>query len=288
MTYKYFYRLVLSVSILLLLGTMIYLGRRPRRTVLEIKNIQPGINYYRGFESDPYRAVYHLLEIDLTTPSLSFLGAEPGDGRKYAAQTVEEFARVNKAQIAINANFFYPFTADAPWDYYPRQGELVEVKGTLISDGVVHNWPEHRWPALCISDVPRAEIHASGRCPEGTKTAVAGNIQTLVDGEQIQFPDEELMPRTVIGVNETGDRMWILVIDGRQPFYSAGATLYFTSKLLKSVGASDVLNLDGGGSATMVIEENGEPKLFNSPIHTRIVMLQRPVANYLGIQISQE
>ncbi|MEM8485812.1 MAG: phosphodiester glycosidase family protein [Bacteroidota bacterium] len=281
------FRLILRAAVIFAVVTAIYLGRRPLRTDLFVGNIHPGVSYRRGIVNRPDRIVYHLIEVDLTTPGLSFTSTDPVTEIEYAAQTVEEFAAENDTEVAINGNFFYPFHSEAPWDFYPHRGDLVELSGIAINDGVRYSSPRHDWPALCISSEPRAEISSSGRCPAGTQTALAGNIQTVKDGRMVELPDEKVYTRNVIGVNETGDRLWILIVDGKQPFYSAGATFFFCAQLLKEAGATDVLNLDGGGSTTLVIKQDGEQQVFNAPYHTRVVMRQRPVANHLGIQIEK-
>ncbi|MFK7803923.1 MAG: phosphodiester glycosidase family protein [Anaerolineae bacterium] len=286
--FRRYFRILLVFTAIGIISLTIYFGRRPLRSELFIEAIHPGVDYYRNSNNQPYRTVYHLLEIDLTTPGLQIVGSTPEAGPEYAAQTVRDFAEAHGTQIAINANFFYPFRADAPWDYYPRSGEFVQVDGIAINDGVAYSRIRADRPALCMSAEPLAEIHRSGRCPSGTVMAIAGNLQTLRDGKQIEFSEENRLPRTVVGTNEAGDRLWILVVDGRQPLYSAGATHFYTSKLLKSAGATDVLNLDGGGSATLIIEEGGVQQLFNAPYHTRIVMRERPVANHLGVQIPNQ
>jgi hypothetical protein len=44
--------------------------------------------------------------------------------------------------------------------------------------------------------------------------------------------------------------------------------------------------LDGGGSSTMVFEEdNGEPVILNSPIDNYIPGRERPVANHFGVYV---
>jgi hypothetical protein len=59
-----------------------------------------------------------------------------------------------------------------------------------------------------------------------------------------------------------------MVIDGRQPGYSEGATLAETAALLISYGAYEGMNLDGGGSATLVMQSRlGFPQVLNSPIN---------------------
>jgi hypothetical protein len=50
-------------------------------------------------------------------------------------------------------------------------------------------------------------------------------------------------------------------VDGRQPGVSVGMSLFMLSDLLLELGAIDAMNLDGGGSTTMVIQN----KLVNKP-----------------------
>ncbi len=62
----------------------------------------------------------------------------------------------------------------------------------------------------------------------------------------------ERHPRTAVGV--TSDRKLLLVtVDGRQSTYSAGMTLDELTALMRRLGSREALNLDGGGSTTMVI-----------------------------------
>lgn len=59
-------------------------------------------------------------------------------------------------------------------------------------------------------------------------------------------------PRTVIGQDEAG-RIWLVAVDGRQPDYSIGMTFADLQRLCDRLGLVDALNLDGGGSTTMVV-----------------------------------
>jgi exopolysaccharide biosynthesis protein len=60
-------------------------------------------------------------------------------------------------------------------------------------------------------------------------------------------------PRTAIGVQADG-RVIMVVVDGRQPRYSAGLTLLGLAQLMRDLGAVDAMNLDGGGASTMVVK----------------------------------
>ena len=67
-------------------------------------------------------------------------------------------------------------------------------------------------------------------------------------------------PRTAAGVYADGTLV-LLVVDGRQPGVSTGFTISELRQLMLRMGVADALNLDGGGSSTLVID--GE--LANSP-----------------------
>ena len=59
--------------------------------------------------------------------------------------------------------------------------------------------------------------------------------------------------------------MLLLVIDGRQSF-SRGYTMVELANLMLELGAEDALNLDGGGSSTMVgLRPDGLLSVLNSP-----------------------
>lgn len=59
-------------------------------------------------------------------------------------------------------------------------------------------------------------------------------------------------PRTMFGVDRAG-YAWLVTVDGRQPDVSAGMTMLELQRLARRIGLTDALNLDGGGSTTMVV-----------------------------------
>jgi hypothetical protein len=59
-------------------------------------------------------------------------------------------------------------------------------------------------------------------------------------------------PRTLAGVRPDGTLL-LVTVDGWRPGWSAGMTLPEAARLMRSLGASDALNLDGGGSTTMTV-----------------------------------
>ena len=59
-------------------------------------------------------------------------------------------------------------------------------------------------------------------------------------------------PRTMAGVAPDG-RVLLVTVDGRRPRVSVGVTLAEGARVMRALGARDAMNLDGGGSTTMVV-----------------------------------
>lgn len=61
-------------------------------------------------------------------------------------------------------------------------------------------------------------------------------------------------PRTIVGRDVRG-AIWLVAVDGRQPDYSIGMTFAELQRLGDRLQLVDALNLDGGGSTTMVVRD---------------------------------
>ena len=59
-------------------------------------------------------------------------------------------------------------------------------------------------------------------------------------------------PRSLAGVRSDGSVL-LVTVDGRRPGWSAGVSLLEAARVMRSLGAREALNLDGGGSTTMVV-----------------------------------
>ncbi|MEP6619705.1 MAG: phosphodiester glycosidase family protein [bacterium] len=62
-------------------------------------------------------------------------------------------------------------------------------------------------------------------------------------------------PRTAAGLADNGRRLILAVVDGRQKPYSDGMSLRELATLMTALGARDAINLDGGGSTTLVFAD---------------------------------
>ena len=76
-----------------------------------------------------------------------------------------------------------------------------------------------------------------------------------------------LNPRTAVGLGAGGRRLWLVVVDGRQPGWSMGLTTEATASLLRALGATEALNLDGGGSSVLAVWDatTGGPRAVTRP-----------------------
>src|SRR5574338_134438 len=109
----------------------------------------------------------------------------------------------------------------------------------------------------------------------------------ILKGQTVpDLDDQEVQPRTALGINPNGRYLYLVVVDGRQPFYSEGATFAELAEILREQGACMAMSLDGGGSSTLVVQgEDGQPRILNTPIDNYIPGRERPVGNHLGVYI---
>jgi hypothetical protein len=101
---------------------------------------------------------------------------------------------------------------------------------------------------------------------EGRPTmAISGNHFLVRNGLIEVRDDRELAPRTAIGIDEDTDEVLMLAVDGRQ-HDSRGMTMVELANQMIDLGADEALNLDGGGSTTMVAKKaDGSTGVVNSP-----------------------
>jgi exopolysaccharide biosynthesis protein len=89
-------------------------------------------------------------------------------------------------------------------------------------------------------------------------------------------------PRTAAGIARGGKRLLLVVVDGRQKPYSDGMTLRELATVMLALGARDAINLDGGGSTTLVVDDSTASglRIANRPSDAAG---ERPVGNALAV-----
>jgi hypothetical protein len=213
-----------------------------------------GITVHQRLQTSPRPLKINIVEIDLKAPGIRFRvtpsnGALPGET---TAQTTREFLIEQNAQLAINATFY----KSVKWPY-------LDSLGLVASDGVVYSEPTE-YPAINISrDNVAKLLPPAEQTSAEPYNAVAGNAVILRRGKNVA-KDKGLHPRTALGI-APGNKLVILVVDGRQELISEGMTTIEVANFLREYGVTDALNLDGGGSTTLAIADPS-PRLVNTPM----------------------
>ena len=255
-----------------------------------------GLTYQTLTRDDPPLRAF-ALKIDLTNPAVHVValpaGPDPDGAGPWQTQLfpVRRVAGHEHLAAAVNANFF-------------RAKDAVEIAGESSgyfngNPADVIGWQRHGgetvgepWGAtLVIDGRNRATIGTFHDLPAGAAEAVGGSSQILSNGRiTVNGRDATLDPRTAAGVADGGKTLVLLVLDGRRPGHSVGATLGTLADLMKQLGCTDALNLDGGGSSTMVVSDADGPHVVNTPSDGAALPFglsrERPVANVLGVRVS--
>lgn len=282
---------IFTLLLVLLLAGAYWAYDRGRPAPVPVKRkVYEGVTYRRIVRYTPSLMVAHVLVIDRRTNGLRLFVTPPDfdQGPPLAARTTTQFMQDFGVQIAVNGDGFSPWWSNSPADYYPHAGDPVTPNGYAASEGSIYarGTQEPAEPTMYVSR--RGEI-SFNRIPSRVYHAISGDRMLVLKGEPVpDLTGSARQPRTAVGINQNGRWLYIVVVDGRQPFYSEGATFAELADLMIDLGAYSAMNLDGGGSSTMAIAgADGLPQVLNSPIDNYIPGRERPVANHLGIYLEQ-
>jgi hypothetical protein len=115
------------------------------------------------------------------------------------------------------------------------------------------------------------------------RMAISGNHFLIRDGLIKAVDDRVLAPRTAVGVESDTRMVLFLVVDGRSTT-SRGYTMVELANLMAELGADEAINLDGGGSSTMVAKnQRGRLAVLNAPSDGH----QRHVSNAIEVTYSK-
>ena len=225
------------------------------------------VTRYRAYDSNIYVA-----DVEVTDGT-SILSAFANNtyGRNIT-DTTSDMAEENNAVLAINGDY-----------YGARQS------GYVIRNGVVYRSQGSNGEDMVISkDGTLSFISESDTTTDSLIQKQAWQILSfgpvLVENGQIAVTENDEVgmamasnPRTAIGTVAKNHYLFV-VSDGRTS-ESAGLSLYELANFMKSLGATNVYNLDGGGSSTMAFQ--GE--VVNNPTTNGNKISERAVSDILYI-----
>jgi len=269
------------------------------RPASSAQDTQPfiGVTYSVHVETEPRPLKMHVAQVDLDTPGLRFKVTPPAGDREVMRQSTVDFLRQEHAQLAINGHYFLPFPSSDKTAWVIGLGaseghvfsafEAPEQNFALVTDAPAINIDRDNHASLVHRDPAYADgMHI--REPVTLWNVVAGSSQIVTSGvvtipeyRDATHRDAQLEPggpnnysnskawadattaRTAIGLSRDRRTLTLFTVDVRDG--SEGMRLSeVAAVLIREFGVFDALNLDGGGSTTMAMEDaNGSPTVVN-------------------------
>lgn len=225
------------------------------------------VTQYRAYDSNIYVA-----DVEVTDGTSILSAFAKNTYGRNITDTTSDMAEENNAVLAINGDY-----------YGARQS------GYVIRNGVVYRSQGSNGEDMVISkDGSLSFISESDTTTDSLIQKQAWQVLSfgpvLVENGQVAVSENDEVgmamasnPRTAIGTVAKNHYLFV-VSDGRTS-ESAGLSLYELANFMKSLGATNVYNLDGGGSSTMVFQ--GE--VVNNPTTNGNKISERAVSDILYI-----
>lgn len=177
--------------------------------------------------------------------------------------------------VAANA------TPWSPWrrPFTHKYGGNIRL---LISDEEIISDRKGSVPAFVVTKDNKVEIRVVNHNEDRKKFRIAmAGFSIILKNAEVVIKYKDYHPRTCYGISADGRFFYIMTIDGRQKFVSEGASVVECAEFMRYFGAADAINMDGGGSTTLV-NWNAEAKKAEILSHQAFGG-QRNVATSLGI-----
>jgi hypothetical protein len=246
-----------------------------------------GVTVITRTETMPRTENIHIVKVDLTAPGIGFKLTAPGGTLEAVRRTTLAFLNQEHAQLAINSHFFLPFPSA---DLNAMLIGIGASQGNVYSafEAPVQNYAlVTNAPGLNIDPTNHASIvHIDSSFTDGKHVlenvtlwnTVSGSAQIIINGvktiptyKDATHPDGLLTPggpgnysnsnswynltnsRTVIGLSQDNQTLILFTVDNAGG--SRGMMVGEVADLLiNDYGVFNALNLDGGGSTTLAMQ----------------------------------
>jgi len=225
--------------------------------------LHPGV-VYRYFWTSRGPWAVHLVQAaarsrcDLGFRVLQASGREDGDGGRERVSSMAADAG-QPVLAAINADFF---TADGQ----TVGAEVVRGRVSAVAGRPTFAWKSGAEPWLGVAR-PEGEFLALGWAVPldggDGRTEAVGGFPDLIDAGH-RVGDLEVTsrpsfaaarhPRSAIRYDSSSGHVWLVLVGGRQHPHPAGMTLPELAELFEALGTDEAINLDGGGSSSLVLQ----------------------------------
>lgn len=215
----------------------------------------------------------HIVSVDLTCTQIKLVGTDEID----RGETVSQFAEKYQVDVAVNGGYFRE--GFFPFGLTVSNGNVwSHARDTLNRSFFACDQNNH-----CSIDPVN---HVSQTNPDWSIVVPGWQVLDLTREDFVCADNEGIAcsqgkfstqhPRTSLGLSNDGKILYIVVVEGRLSQFQ-GVTLKELAAIYKSLNVSNAINLDGGGSTTLVVNKKRISRLpDNQPV-------ERVVANHLGI-----
>jgi len=227
-------------------------------------NVAPGIDYQEFADEG---SDIHVTRVDLTNDALQVVVTRESErGLK-----VSEFAKKNKALVAVNGDYFddkfmpigLTIGPCGPWEGSKdtkREGVVAigERKASIRRQAEVMDPPEN-WVAEAISGWPALVVNCEVVKPLPGSAAFTGSPH----------------PRTAVGLSQDHGTLYFVVAEGRRSGVPGLTLAQLAAFMHDELDVCAAMNLDGGGSAAMWVGDHIVNRLSDG--------VERKVGNHIGV-----
>ncbi len=212
----------------------------------------------------------HIAKVDLSCPHLELIGTVPGN-----SDTTSNFAYKNKTTVAINGSFYDEKRQPLGLNYSQQQ--------TWSNS---RDYKQYSFLACTKDNQCFIEAYNQQTIYQPSWYLVMSGWQSMQNGKFKCAPSSPAIcqrngrgyhPRTAIGLSEDNRYLYMVVVEGRLERFR-GYTLTQLARLFKDLKVPHAINLDGGGSSTMVVKQRRVNELPDQQF-----IFERAVANHLGV-----
>ena len=195
----------------------------------------------------------------------------PRFGRRTLTRRCYEFT-LRQIQLPLTGKYTSRFVVTS---VNPRGNSIIPSDGVVLA--IEPSLARHWIDKITKSTAGTLEIALMPKKWQRVQQGIGGNLRLVRDGkvepELIAFGESRggsayrhrnaasRHPRSALGFND--EKLFLIAIDGRQPGYSMGMTLYHMGTFFSELGIKHAINFDGGSSSTLW----ALGRVTNSPAH---------------------
>jgi exopolysaccharide biosynthesis protein len=113
-------------------------------------------------------------------------------------------------------------------------------------------------------------VHAISGTPRLVRNGIAKH-EAHIEGSKARRFLHKRLPRTAVGIDKKGKKLFLVAVDGADPRRGTrGMTLQQLANAMKIIGSHNAINLDGGGSTSMVVENENVITMGGGPFARKV------------------